>query len=211
MIFIPISNGNVCFISGIMTLLIQMFHATMESLLVDQTYTTYTTIQVILMIRLMPCKIINTQPYQWLILIFKQKRIPFMNETTLKIFNRTLHIKKQWKITFLATWIGGMLAHAYRFFNFLPSWDSMYNFAGTGATYSSGRCFLEFFSKISSKYDMPWVNGALSLLYISLASILLVELFELQECASAYCSPCSLFLSLPSQHPSHLCSLLTVT
>lgn len=54
------------------------------------------------------------------------------------------------------------------FFNFLPSWDSMYNFAGTGATYSSGRCFLEFFSKISSKYDMPWVNGALSLLYISL-------------------------------------------
>ena len=107
-----------------------------------------------------------------------------MNETTLKIFNRTLHIKKQWKITFLATWIGGMLAHAYRFFNFLPSWDSMYNFAGTGATYSSGRCFLEFFSKISSKYDMPWVNGALSLLYISLASILLVELFELQECAS---------------------------
>ena len=107
-----------------------------------------------------------------------------MNETTFKIFNRTLHIKKQWKITFLATWIGGMLAHAYRFFNFLPSWDSMYNFAGTGATYSSGRCFLEFFSKISSKYDMPWVNGALSLLYISLASILLVELFELQECAS---------------------------
>ena len=83
MIFIPISNGNVCFISGIMTLLIQMFHATMESLLVDQTYTTYTTIQVILMIRLMPCKIINTQPYQWLILIFKQKRIPFMNEIKL--------------------------------------------------------------------------------------------------------------------------------
>lgn len=41
-----------------------------------------------------------------------------MNETTLKIFNRTLHIKKQWKITFLATWIGGMLAHAYRFSTF---------------------------------------------------------------------------------------------
>ena len=74
MIFIPISNGNVCFISGIMTLLIQMFHATMESLLVDQTYTTYTTIQVILMIRLMPCKIINTQPYQWLTLIFKHRK-----------------------------------------------------------------------------------------------------------------------------------------
>lgn len=67
-----------------------------------------------------------------------------MNETTLKIFNRTLHIKKQWKITFLATWIGGMLAHAYRFFNFLPSWDSMYNFAGTGATYSSEDVFLNF-------------------------------------------------------------------
>ena len=127
-----------------------------------------------------------------------------MNETTLKIFNRTLHIKKQWKITFLATWIGGMLAHAYRFFNFLPSWDSMYNFAGTGATYSSGRCFLEFFSKISSKYDMPWVNGALSLLYISLASILLVELFELQECAS-----CVLLALLIVSFPTVTASFVT--
>lgn len=106
-----------------------------------------------------------------------------MNETTLKIFNRTLHIKKQWKITFLATWIGGMLAHAYRFFNFLPSWDSMYNFAGTGATYSSGRCFLEFSVKsLPNMYALG--EWCLSLLYISLASILLVELFELQECAS---------------------------
>ncbi len=49
------------------------------------------------------------------------ERIPFMNETTLKIFNQNTPYKKQWKITFLATWIGGMLAHAYRFFNFLPS------------------------------------------------------------------------------------------
>ena len=95
-----------------------------------------------------------------------------MSESTITIFNRTFTIKSQWKITFLATWIGGMLAHAYRFFNFLPSWDSMYNFSGTGATYSSGRCFLEFFGKISSKYDMPWVNGALSLFYLCIVSIL---------------------------------------
>ena len=104
-----------------------------------------------------------------------------MSESTITIFNRTFTIKSQWKITFLATWIGGMLAHAYRFFNFLPSWDSMYNFSGTGATYSSGRCFLEFFGKISSKYDMPWVNGALSLFYLCIVSILLTELFELKE------------------------------
>ena len=48
------------------------------------------------------------------------------------------------KITFLATWIGGMLAHAYRFFNFLPSWDSMYNFAGTGAITLPEDVFLNF-------------------------------------------------------------------
>lgn len=98
----------------------------------------------------------------------------------IKIGNRTIEIRPEWKTGFFAAWIVGMLAHAYRFFNFLPSWDSMYNFTGTGATYMSGRVFLDFFSKISSKYDMSWVNGALSLLYISIAVVLLIDLFQIK-------------------------------
>ena len=90
-------------------------------------------------------------------------------------------IKEEWKTAMLATWIGGLLAHAYRFFNFLPLWDSMLNFSGTGATYTSGRWFLDIVGKISSDYDMPWVNGALSLFYLGLIVIMLTELFELKS------------------------------
>ena len=90
-----------------------------------------------------------------------------------------LKVKTEWMLAMLATWIFGLLAHAYRFFNFLPIWDSMHNFVGTGATYSSGRWFLAFAGKISTDYDMPWVNGALSLFYIGIVVILLTDLFEL--------------------------------
>ena len=99
----------------------------------------------------------------------------------LHIGKKEIEIKAEWKLGFLATWVFGMLAHAYRFFNFLPTWDSMYNFTGTGATFYSGRCFLGFFSGLSSKYDMPWVNGALSLFYISIAVVMMVDLFRLKS------------------------------
>lgn len=99
---------------------------------------------------------------------------------TIKFGNKIIRIKEEWKVGVLATWILGLLAHAYRFFNFLPNWDSMYNFKGVGQTNNLGRIFLGFFGKLSSDYDMPWLNGALSLFYISITVILLIELFELR-------------------------------
>lgn len=90
-------------------------------------------------------------------------------------------ICREWKIALGATWIVGLLAHAYRFFNFLPNWDSMHNFQGTGGTVTSGRWFLEVVSRISSPYDMPWINGAVSLLYLSIISILITEMYELKS------------------------------
>lgn len=99
----------------------------------------------------------------------------------IKMGGKVIQIKKEWKTGFLATWIIGMLAHAYRFFNFLPTWDSMYNFTGTGATFWSGRCYLGYASSLSSKYDMSWINGSLSLLYISIAVVLLIDIFRITE------------------------------
>lgn len=102
-----------------------------------------------------------------------------MKQTNKKTF--ALNLTQEYKVGILATWIIGLFAHAYRFFNFLPIWDSMYNFTGTGATYTSGGCFLDFFSSLSSQYDMPWVNGALSLFYISLTVMLLIDLFHIRK------------------------------
>lgn len=99
----------------------------------------------------------------------------------IRIGKHRIRIEQEWKTGFIATWIFGLLAHAYRFFNFLPTWDSMYNFKGTGATFYSGRCFLGFFSGLSTEYDMPWVNGAFSLFYISIAVVLLIDMFQIRS------------------------------
>lgn len=90
-------------------------------------------------------------------------------------------IKTEWKLAFLATWIGGLLAHAYRFFNFLPTADTMRGLYGPGATYRSGRWFLEWTSKLSTNYELTWVNATLSLLYISIAVIMIVELLKMKN------------------------------
>lgn len=92
-----------------------------------------------------------------------------------------LEIKKEWKTAFIATWIVGLLAHAYRFFNFLPTWDSMYNFTGVGSTYTLGRWFLPYAGLISSIFDLPWVNGALSIIYIGMAMVMLIEMFQIKN------------------------------
>lgn len=106
-------------------------------------------------------------------------------------------IKDEWKVAVLTTWIVGLLAHAYRFFNFLPSWDSLYNFMGVGATYGSGRWLLPYVGLMSSSYDLSWVNGALSLFYASVVIILLVELFELKNRGIIFLSA-ALIVSFPT-------------
>lgn len=103
------------------------------------------------------------------------------NKMNINIGNHQIEIKRTWKIAILATWIGGLFAHAYRFFNLMPTWDSMYNYKGTGATVTSGRWFLGVIGQLSTEYDLTWVNGAWSLVFISIAAVLLVELFELKS------------------------------
>ena len=90
-------------------------------------------------------------------------------------------LKEEWMVGFITTWIVGLLAHAYRFFNFLPIWDSIYNFTGVGSTYTLGRWFLGYAGLITSMFDLPWVNGAFSLFIISIVVILLTEMFEIKN------------------------------
>lgn len=55
---------------------------------------------------------------------------------TFTIGKKKIVLKEEWMVGFITTWIVGLLAHAYRFFNFLPIWDSIYNFTGVGSTYT---------------------------------------------------------------------------
>ncbi|NLL79378.1 MAG: hypothetical protein GX234_06270 [Clostridiales bacterium] len=95
-------------------------------------------------------------------------------------------IKPEWRFAFLSTFGLGFLIHLYRLVNPLLTWDSLYNFHDPQNTIHLGRCFLTLTCGISSYYDLPTVNGLLSLLYIALTAVCLSEIFEIRSRLSLF-------------------------
>lgn len=105
--------------------------------------------------------------------------------------------KKSWKLAFFSVIIIGFCIHAYKLLNTLPNHDSVFNYYSDQNMLSSGRWFLTIACSISSYFDLPWINGLLSLFYIGLAMAIIVEIFELSKPVPIIlCS--ALFVSFPS-------------
>ncbi|MFD1736830.1 glucosyltransferase domain-containing protein [Bacillus salitolerans] len=102
-----------------------------------------------------------------------------MPEELLKKWNE--RIKPEWRLAFIAALLIGFFTHMYVFTNMLPNHDGLINIYNTQRKFGSGRFFLGSFSGISSYFDLPWVIGSLSILYLSIMSVLLTELFELKK------------------------------
>ena len=96
------------------------------------------------------------------------------------------HIKKEWLFAFLSAFCMGLLVHLFRFTNHLLTWDSVYNFHDSQNTIHLGRCFLTLACGIGSYYDLQWINGLLSLIYLSLVCVCLAELFSLRKKISIF-------------------------
>lgn len=92
-----------------------------------------------------------------------------------------LMIKKEWKIAFFSAVVIGFLTHMYVFTNMLPNHDGLINIYNTQLKFKSGRFFLGPFSGISSFFDLPWIIGSLSVLYLALVAVVLTEIFELRK------------------------------
>lgn len=90
-------------------------------------------------------------------------------------------IKKEWVICFSAAIIFGLLAHFYKLTNFLPNWDSLLNLYTDQNKIDLGRCFLAMACSVSSYYDLPWMNGLISLIYIAVAAVCVSELFHIRK------------------------------
>lgn len=87
--------------------------------------------------------------------------------------------KEEWRFAFHAAFCTGLLIHLYRLANHLLTWDSVYNFHDSQNKIELGRCFLTFSCGFGSYYDLQWVNGLLSLVYLSLTAVCLTEMFSL--------------------------------
>ncbi len=97
-------------------------------------------------------------------------------------------IKKTWKLAFYSAFLLGLLVHIYKFTNLLPNHDSLYNFYSSQNMVASGRWFLSVACSLGSWFDLPWVNGMLSLVFMGLTAAAVAEVFRMKN-------PCLIVLS----------------
>ncbi len=88
--------------------------------------------------------------------------------------------KKEYMYPFLTAVIVGFLTHMYLFVNKFPNADAMTNFYFDQNMVTSGRWFLTVVCGISSYYDLNWIIGVLSVLYLAIAAVFLSEFFEVK-------------------------------
>lgn len=89
--------------------------------------------------------------------------------------------RKQWKTAFIATFIIGLLTHAYKFLNFLPNHDSFLNIYHSQNILASGRWFLSIACGLSSFYDLPWITGLFTLFFAATAMVIITEFFKIDN------------------------------
>lgn len=90
-------------------------------------------------------------------------------------------IDKNAKISFIATIIIGCIAHLYKFTNNLPHFDTLNNFYSDQNVIGSGRWFLSIACAMSSFFDLPWIDGVFSLIFIACTVMLLVKILEVEN------------------------------
>lgn len=90
-------------------------------------------------------------------------------------------LKPQITVPFLTTLVAGLIAHFPVLVNNLPNADAMSSFYFDQNMVTSGRWFLTIACGFSSYFDLKWLIGILSLLFLSVAAVLLTKLFEIKE------------------------------
>lgn len=95
-----------------------------------------------------------------------------------KLINR---ISKNEKFAIIISIIFGLLCHIYKIVNYLPNHDTVYNYYSSQNIVGSGRWFLSIACGFSSYYDLPWVTGFLSILFISFTVAVLVRIFSIEN------------------------------
>ena len=85
------------------------------------------------------------------------------------------------KFAVIISVIIGLLCHIYKIVNYLPNHDSIYNYYNSQNVIGSGRWFLSIACGFSSYYDLPWITGFLSILFISFTVAILVRVFSIEN------------------------------
>ena len=104
-------------------------------------------------------------------------------ETRIKEYITNLSQAK--KYIFLSAIIFGFLAHGFVFFNRLSVHDNSHCLFTLGATYEVNRWGLGILYKLqlltTKTFSLPFFNGFLSIVFIAIAGMILVDIFDIQS------------------------------
>lgn len=90
-------------------------------------------------------------------------------------------IPKHYKEAFLYALLFGVICHFYMMTNKITNHDDIEQLYNKMDLSTSGRWFLEYAGSIGSYFSMPWVNGSLILVYLSLSNALVIGLFNIKD------------------------------
>lgn len=107
------------------------------------------------------------------------------------------YVKDSWKQAFYSAVVFGLLVHLYKFTNNFPFFDSYFNAYSSQHMVASGRWFLSAACAMSSFFDLPWINGIMSVLFIGLTAVVLTEIYEMNNPCLIIASSC-LLASFPA-------------
>lgn len=94
-------------------------------------------------------------------------------------------VSKAGKAAFISAMVCGFFAHGYMLANKISFHDDISGMFGYKSTLASDRWALEVIARLGKNLSVnvssAWYNGILSLLYLAISALLIVELFEIQE------------------------------
>lgn len=90
-------------------------------------------------------------------------------------------VGREQKLAFIMTFVMALLIHMYKFTNTLLNHDSLYNVYDTQNILGSGRWVLQLACGLSSYYDLPWLIGVVSCVFIALTAAVVVGLLRIRN------------------------------
>lgn len=90
-------------------------------------------------------------------------------------------LKDEWKVAFFSTLLSGVLIHLPAWIHDIPNHDGLASMYFSQNMITSGRWFLSVACGLSSYYTLPWLIGILSLLWLSITSVILVETLQIEK------------------------------
>ena len=98
-----------------------------------------------------------------------------------RIYNLYKRISKHEKSVFMGTFLITFFTHAFILLNHIPNHDGIMFFYHDQDTIYSGRWFLKYAGALSSYFYLHYLNGFLSIVYISCTTVLVVRLLKIKH------------------------------